>query len=66
MEATQVLTNRPLASENVVGMCVHVCVCVCSRISVIKKNEIPPFVPTQVDLETIAPSKINQRKTRTI
>ena len=35
-------------------------VCVVEYHSVIKKIEILPSVPTQVDLETITPSKINQ------
>ena len=59
-EAIQVLTNRPLAWGNV--GCVCVCVCVVEYHSVIKKNEILPFVPTQVDLETIIPSEINRER----
>ena len=46
--------------EEMWGVCV--CVCVVEYHSVIKKNEILPFVPTQVDLETIIPSEINRER----
>ena len=33
---------------------------------VIKKNEITPFVTTQINLEGLMPSKTNQKKTDTV
>ena len=43
-----------------------VCICTVDYYSAIKKNEILPFAAMWMDLESIMPNEISQRKTNTV
>ena len=60
MKATQVSINRQMDKEDVV------CICTVDYYSAIKKNEILPFAAMWMDLESIMPNEISQRKTNTV